>query len=338
MLPILDVVIGLAFIFLLFSLAVSALNELILSALDKRSDFLAQALGELLADRSELETGRLKKFFSHGLVDSFSRKAKGKPAYLPSKVFVSALLDMICPVPAGEERTMAGVAAKINEIRASGDLLGESLAALAADCGNDLIAFKASLETWFNHAMERTSGWYKRYTQQWLFWLGLVLAIACDVDAIAISKALSSDPKLRDSVVQQAMAYATNQASLYFKGNPPSSRTQESASPGLMQTNQVTASTNSVSSGDVKSQYDSYMRSMADMNATGLPLGWAPSHLSSFAGFGWLLVILGWVLTALAGSLGAPFWFDTLNRFINIRGSGRAPTANPSGSPTRKKS
>ncbi|MGH9962120.1 MAG: hypothetical protein ACREBC_34160, partial [Pyrinomonadaceae bacterium] len=28
---------------------------------------------------------------------------------------------------------------------------------------------------------------------------------------------------------------------------------------------------------------------------------------------------LGWVLTALAISLGAPFWFDLLNKFIVIR-------------------
>jgi len=35
--PILDVAIGLVFVFLLFSLSVTALNEVILSALDKRA-------------------------------------------------------------------------------------------------------------------------------------------------------------------------------------------------------------------------------------------------------------------------------------------------------------
>ena len=33
----------------------------------------------------------------------------------------------------------------------------------------------------------------------------------------------------------------------------------------------------------------------------------------------------GWVLTALAVSLGAPFWFDLLSRFVNIRSGGRPP-------------
>jgi len=35
------------------------------------------------------------------------------------------------------------------------------------------------------------------------------------------------------------------------------------------------------------------------------------------------LRLVGWLLTALALSLGAPFWFDLLNRFVNIRGSTR---------------
>ena len=34
---------------------------------------------------------------------------------------------------------------------------------------------------------------------------------------------------------------------------------------------------------------------------------------------------IGWILTALAVSIGAPFWFDLLNRFMNIRNAGRAP-------------
>ena len=41
------------------------------------------------------------------------------------------------------------------------------------------------------------------------------------------------------------------------------------------------------------------------------------------------LKVLGWLLTAWAISLGAPFWFDLLNRFIQLRSSGsRVPTSN----------
>ena len=39
--------------------------------------------------------------------------------------------------------------------------------------------------------------------------------------------------------------------------------------------------------------------------------------------------LLGWLITALAATLGAPFWFDTLNRFISIRSAGKAPEEKP---------
>jgi hypothetical protein len=45
--------------------------------------------------------------------------------------------------------------------------------------------------------------------------------------------------------------------------------------------------------------------------------GWNWSHL--------LTALFGWLITALAASLGAPFWFETLQRFVNIRGNGRLP-------------
>ena len=32
----------------------------------------------------------------------------------------------------------------------------------------------------------------------------------------------------------------------------------------------------------------------------------------------------GWIITILAIGLGAPFWFDFLNRFMNLRNAGRA--------------
>ena len=35
---------------------------------------------------------------------------------------------------------------------------------------------------------------------------------------------------------------------------------------------------------------------------------------------------IGWVLTAAAVSLGAPFWFDLLGRVAKLRGTGRRPT------------
>lgn len=62
--------------------------------------------------------------------------------------------------------------------------------------------------------------------------------------------------------------------------------------------------------------------------ATPLPVfGRAP-----FGAWRWskiLAKLVGLLLTAFALSLGAPFWFDTLNKIINIRSAGRAPDEKP---------
>jgi hypothetical protein len=38
-----------------------------------------------------------------------------------------------------------------------------------------------------------------------------------------------------------------------------------------------------------------------------------------------LSMLLGWIITGLAITLGAPFWFDLLKKLIQIRGSGSRP-------------
>ena len=42
---------------------------------------------------------------------------------------------------------------------------------------------------------------------------------------------------------------------------------------------------------------------------------------------GWAWKLMGLLLSALAVSLGAPFWFDTLSKFMNVRTAGKVPSA-----------
>ena len=45
----------------------------------------------------------------------------------------------------------------------------------------------------------------------------------------------------------------------------------------------------------------------------------APCQRSQWLAFDWWLVLCGWLATAFAVMLGAPFWFDVLNKFVVIR-------------------
>ena len=66
-----------------------------------------------------------------------------------------------------------------------------------------------------------------------------------------------------------------------------------------------------------------------ELKSVGIPLGW-PDPDGPPTGPSWfLLKVMGLLLTAGAASLGAPFWFDMLNRFMSIRSAGKAPEETP---------
>jgi hypothetical protein len=54
-----------------------------------------------------------------------------------------------------------------------------------------------------------------------------------------------------------------------------------------------------------------------------VPLGWSADDKDPRAvphdALGWTLKVLGLLLTALGVSLGAPFWFDVLNKLSVVR-------------------
>jgi hypothetical protein len=62
---------------------------------------------------------------------------------------------------------------------------------------------------------------------------------------------------------------------------------------------------------------------------TTLPIGWQNGRLAAtfwpFDVWVFLLALIGWLITALATLFGAPFWFDMLQNFIRLKGTGPSP-------------
>ena len=56
-----------------------------------------------------------------------------------------------------------------------------------------------------------------------------------------------------------------------------------------------------------------------------LQIGWNKSAwdylISNFPNL--FLSLLGWLITSFAIALGAPFWFDLLNKMVALRGAGK---------------
>lgn len=55
----------------------------------------------------------------------------------------------------------------------------------------------------------------------------------------------------------------------------------------------------------------------------GIPFGWNPDAWAYFvAGPNWIYALIGWLMTAVATLFGAPFWFDALQKIVQVRGTG----------------
>src|SRR5438045_6157696 len=91
---ILDAAIGIIFIYLLVSLVISAINELIAAMLKSRAENLSQGIQALLQDPAQ--AGWVARLYQHPLIQSLS-PPNSKPSYIPSRTFALALLDLIAP-------------------------------------------------------------------------------------------------------------------------------------------------------------------------------------------------------------------------------------------------
>ena len=76
--------------------------------------------------------------------------------------------------------------------------------------------------------------------------------------------------------------------------------------------------------------YQALVKNQTALQSLGLPLGWGdrqnwPRGEGWPHAWDWLSKVMGLLLTAGAASLGAPFWFDMLNKIVSVRSAGKAP-------------
>jgi hypothetical protein len=67
------------------------------------------------------------------------------------------------------------------------------------------------------------------------------------------------------------------------------------------------------------------------LEGLGLPIGWSDTALKNLGSWNGLQMLAGWLITAVATLFGAPFWFDTLEQFVRLKGSGPSPAEKRSG-------
>lgn len=282
---VIDVALGLAFVYLLLSVVCSFVMELISQATRLRARTLARGLSGLLADKDVRQA-----FLDHPLVKALGRDTADRtqlPSYIPARVFSAALLDIVAPSvrQPTEDATTASKPASDSELH-------RIILALANASGGDVAQIKATLESWFDDVMDRASGWYKRRVQVILVLVAMGLTAALNVDTVTLTMTLWREPTLRNALAEAAGM----------------SQTAMSKEQGLDQ-----ASKQAVAQ-------------LEQMRTYGVPIGWTMDRSGLPADVGqWTIKIAGLLITALAASLGAPFWFDLVNKLVNLRSAGKVP-------------
>jgi hypothetical protein len=288
---ILDVVIGLISIFLFLSLIGTAINEWVSGILRMRAKSLEEGIRNILNDPEG--KGLTKAFYDHPLISSLAR-GREKPSYIPSRLFALTLMDIIVPTdPEKGSKTIDQIRKGVEKIENEG--LRKNILIALDDAGNNIHQVRQNIEKWFDEGMERVSGWYKRKIQWITLGYALLITIFLNVDTLAVTNAL-----YRDSTLRAGMVAAAQEIVKQPIGEPSAKRTEETVK-------------------GVK----------AELEKIKLPIGWdipaKPEPPSKTAVYDWIVRICGWIITAFAVTLGAPFWFDVLNKFINIRSSGIKP-------------
>ena len=316
----LDVAIGLVLMYLLLSLMCTTIVELMSTMLRWRSKTLKDTI-EKIIDNPDL----LERFYKHGLIadvkyassggnqktssdaattpsdgsprasDATETQPKNHPSYIDGHTFAKALIHVVSK---GKSLTITELQGAIEKLPSSRirDVLLANIEAGSAT----LTQIYTELGIWFDAAMDRLSGDYKRLAKFWTIVIALLVACIFNADTISVGRSLWMDETLRGHMVNAA-------TQIVDKSGQPDSQCL-STDPGK----------------DLECLLQRFKGDQEKLRP--FPIGWSTDRFNELLDRNVAAMkILGLLLTGLALSLGAPFWFDLLDKFMKIRGTGPKP-------------
>ena len=372
----LDVVIGLVFVYLLYSLFATVIGEIIATTISLRARNLREAVDRMLNDENEEAkrwTARLwdslkltkkadslmvNNFYNHPEIKYLGSTGVFKyPSAFKAFSFAKTIIYQLSGEgPADRFR----IKEKLERLKHRGTALEQPL--LTADeiifdketakyvlslwdeSYGDIAKFKLHLETWFDRTMEQALEWYKRKIQVVLTVLGFLMAWFFYADSFVIIRKLSTDKDAREKMVMMASAYVQNNptSGSAMAADTNYARKLDSLLAIKRQLEADVANANSVLglggwlpdklrySTDPSSGRQVFIP-QADENIIkriGYKLDNESGELNisgkqKLYYFLWLFPFhfAGFLVTAIAISLGAPFWFDLLNKLMKLRTS-----------------
>jgi hypothetical protein len=356
----LEAVIGLIFIYLLYSLLATVLSEMIAAFLGLRARTLKQAISRMLNDdriisrtRRFLNSINLMRTDDNKVVKSFYENPEIKylggtgmfrlPSSIKAESFSKALMVELSgngEVTREKLNAVLKVGAQSQTAERSGG--GQDVAigrettgyilTLWEEAEADLTKFRLLLEDWFNRTMEQTTEWYKRKIQLVLLVLGFGMAWLFYADTFVMVDKLSNDRQAREQMVSLATAYVQSGAperdTSLFMVKEKLDRDIASAHtvlglggwlPAALKVHTAPGTRDKV----YTPQLDPECLSVSHQKIYNGTITLTPADRINY-----LLQLLchhffGFLVTAIAISLGAPFWFDLLNKVMRLRTSAK---------------
>jgi hypothetical protein len=324
---ILDVATGLIFTFLAVALAASAGTEAIASILRWRSHTLLEGIKDLLNDKEF--TGLARDLYNSALIsprlsgdpqkDGWLKSFRNRPSYIDPGQFAVAFTNMtIVPGP-----DMSPQAIKERLPVADPQIKG-LLEGIIDRTAGDVGAMRAEIAHWFDAAMDRVGGAYKRWSQFVSFVVAFAIAGLLNISAIHVAKVLWEQPLIADALkpTQDARAALDELQNL-----PLPIGWERYLAPSPVAPAPVTAkpAAEEQKADDLSRFWCQALCGTGQDQRKPAAVVYRPWVLADLGASGWAEMIGGWLITAFAALFGAPFWFDLLQIVIRLKGSGPSP-------------
>ncbi len=326
---ILDLVIGMIFVYFLTSLMCVSVQEALARFRKLRMVNLKKWLTDTF-NTSEAGKNLGDRIWCNVIVDGLTQASRGA-SYLSQNVFVHALLDEIHYGTAGEAKKGQAYAAKapydFNTLKMSikaSELLPEPIKRMLLqfhhESFSNLDTFKLKIGKWFDEAMERNAGTYKKKAQDSVLIISFALTILLNVDSVRLFDYFYENKDQAAKVADAAQAMIKD--------------TQVIERIHHLQNDTTTKADRKILD-QLETDLTELRKHHEKLTQLGIPIGWnfikdEKEHLTEF--LFWFLKVLGWIVTGIAVSLGAPFWFDILNKLVNLRSAGKKPDDSKSAS------
>lgn len=286
---ILEVAIAVVFYFSLVSLVCSAIAEALSRWLRRREKVLRTRIEDLLGH------SRADQLYAHPAIRSLAPSRIGvflrKPAkqpdpyWIPTETFVTTFEDLV---------------------RTDGLTAEDALEQMRLVSGVRAVDFddaRLQVAKWFETIMSDLTDRYRRATQVVILGVGFVLAATWNLDSIAFARRVWTDDAYREAIVEAAK------------------RTNDAPPPGAV----LPTETSGTTPPGVASSPAELGPLLESLEQHSIPIGWSGTLPSAGSAIQfWTVKVLGLLITAVAASLGAPFWFGLLSRLVELaRGKGR---------------